>query len=254
MGTVSVYISNLRDLQTIVEMAEKNDRTINTQNPLDLYSMIVSDLDDDDKPIFKNNLKELKTIADSNFFSRDLSILFQKLIETPENKTAQKMIEIIIPYTFLEFYSGDDEYLPQLLVNYHLKTNSDTFVKFLVDTIQNAVGENEVAQIKIFFDLAYDQDKDLFNKVVSQLATPKVYFSSTLKEILTKQGQLLDTSMAFRGSNLPPEIVENIINEAYDTRSTLGLYESMERIEPIINPTPGVTRAARHAAFKDANN
>ena len=74
--------------------------------------------------------------------------------------------------------------------------------------------------------------------------------------------KVVDTTMAFKHlepfqagqyeQSLPPHVLENILHHAYNTRDTLSLWETMELIEPILHPTPGITKASRHKNFQDA--
>jgi len=69
--------------------------------------------------------------------------------------------------------------------------------------------------------------------------------------------RVVGTAMAFRDlklptgtGRLPVYVLENILNHAYDTQATLGLYDTIELIQPILEREEGVTRAGRHKRFR----
>ena len=52
-------------------------------------------------------------------------------------------------------------------------------------------------------------------------------------EILKKfvRGKVAETAVALKPLNLPSNVLENIVRQAYDVEGTLGLYNTMETIE-----------------------
>jgi hypothetical protein len=121
--------------------------------------------------------------------------------------------------------------------------------------IREAISYHNVEALKKLLSVSAYKINDYtpYLKLAKNESTDNVYELLLKYEIVKR---IVDTSMAFKDlsyvkeGRLDPFVLENIVNHAYNTQSTLGLYETMELIEPIIRPTPGVTRARRHKAYK----
>ena len=141
--------------------------------------------------------------------------LFHLEMEKMETKKKTKDILLLLAFVFIAFGAAYLVYFFIKKINKIEKVKTEinalnieqnkqiiSLKKTLLDQIEliknnNSNFLNQEEDIKVLkeFNLSrkeqWESFKDLFNKIVTQLDNPKYYFSDALKDLLTKQGQLL---------------------------------------------------------------
>ena len=107
------------------------------------------------------------------------------------------------------------------------------FIKYLIDY-------EEHEKMDYIMETAFSRpDKTLFIDIIKTFPQSYDYRPDELyeyknnDEILKKfaRGKVAETTIALKPLNLPSNVLENIVRQAYDTEGTLGLYNTMETIE-----------------------
>lgn len=115
------------------------------------------------------------------------------------------------------------------------------FVKNMVDIEPNFQGRyDEIDELlkealkqndKSFFIDAMNKFPTLYKYRPDEFLDDNVYKSN--KDIVNRlvRGKVAETTIAMKPLNLPPHVLENILQQAYDVEGTFGLYNTMETIE-----------------------
>lgn len=163
-----------------------------------------------------------------------LSLLWnQQVVDHYVNNYQERLGNFISAFFINPIFFGAKDFD---IYDFYRDTQNQTILLF----IKYLINYEEHEQLDHIMATAFSKpDKTLFIDIIKMFPQSYEYRPDELyeyennDEILKKfvKGKVAETTIALNPLNLPSNVLENIVQQAYNVEGTLGLYNTMETIE-----------------------